>query len=418
MPDGDFQINIPMLPTQWAVWNSKAQVLAWIAAVGTGKTKLLAWTAAKECLEYKNNIIVVAAATAPQLAISTIPKCLQEWDEIGLWYDYKAYKNIVTFANGSWLRFQSLDVPAEQLKGSELGALLVDEADGCDVSKIEALFGRVRRPGTSRRIRLFGNSPHPGHWLEEWFMPRDPKKKPRGELYQASTYENEFLAKDYIKNILEPTYPPGTPGHDRYMLGKFGVALAGAVYPEFDTKRHVISASEVPKEVLGYVHGLDFGFFHPTVFLVAALGKDDVLYFVDEYCRSQAGLADHAEAIRRMYRGGPIMSDHDAQDRFELESYGISTICADKNVLVGIALVKKRFREGKIKIVAEKCPRLMSEIPYYCWDTGRGGEDRPVKINDDSADCMRYIVNCLDHSPILDAKIAAALRSTGGEDVK
>lgn len=401
--------RITMLPTQWEVWNCDAQVVAWIAAVGTGKTKLLAWAAADECMRYSNNIVVVAAATAPQLAISTIPKCLQEWDELGIWYDYKAYKNTVTFANGSWLRFQSLDVPAEQLKGSELGALLVDETDGCERAKIEALFGRVRRPGTSRRIRLFGNSPPPGHWLEEWFCPRDSRKKPRGVLFQASTYENRFLAPDYIKNILEPTYPPGTPGHDRFMLGKFGVALEGAIYTEYDTKRHLIEASAVPKHLLGYVYGLDFGHHHPMVFLKAALGADDVLYIVGEYCRSQALLADHAAAITEMYEGGPIMADHDAQDRFELEHYGLHTLTADKNVLVGISLVKKRLREGKIKIVASKCHRLISEFPYYIWDK----DEKPVKINDDALDCLRYIVNCLDHTSAADDAILDGIAESG-----
>lgn len=402
--------EIFMLPTQHAVWNCTDQTACCIAGVGTGKSLLLGRLVAREVCKWPKNLGVIAAATAPQLRMSTIPKCLEAWDEIGLWYSYKEYKATVEFANGSWLKFQSLDIPAVELKGSELGFLMVDEIDGCGKDHIEALRQRVRRPLTSRVERFFGNSPPPGHWLEEKFIPHPDKPKPWGKLFQTMTYENKFLAPDYIER-LENQYPPGTPAHDRYMLGKMGVAIEGAVYPEFDPKRHCITEAELPAGLWRYGYGLDLGHDHPTVFIKAALGDDGVLYVMDEHAKSRELLKVHAARIMQMYVGGPIFSDHDAQDRYELADLGVGTVPADKDVLRGIQAVRTRLRDGTIKFVASKCPRLMWEFPRYVWHTPVGAVmERPKKIDDDALDALRYLVIGLDAFDPREASLLAALR--------
>lgn len=368
-----------LLPTQMAVWRDKSPVVCYIGGIGTGKSHLLSMYAARESLQYKNNLGIIAAATAPQLKLSTIPTCRKVWDSVGLWYSYKEYKATVEFANGSWLKFQSLDIPAGELKGSELGWLAIDEVDTCGEEHVERLWGRVRRTGASRTQRYFGNSPPPMHWVEKWFAPTEIGRRPMGKLYQAATYENKFLPDDYIAG-LELKHPPGTPGHDRFLMGKLGVALEGAIYFEFDPKTHLIRRDQVPEDACLFAYGLDLGHHHPTVFLVGALSTDDTLYIVAEHCSSTMLLKDHAERIKALYRGGPIFSDHDAQDRFELQALGVTTVPANKDVAEGIQNVKTRLRSGKLKIVGDACPRLVSELPFYRW----GKDEMPVKINDDA----------------------------------
>ena len=403
-----------LLPTQADVFACTDRTICEIAGVGTGKTQTAAMISARESRKYNNNLGIVAAKSAPQLKMSTIPKCLEYWDSRKIWYDYSEYKSIVKFANGSWFKFQSLDVNPGELKGSELGWLVVDEVDVCEQAHIESLFQRVRRKGTSRQKFLFGNSPPPNHWLEKWFKPVEPGVAPRGTLFQATTYENCFLPTDYIKDTLERMYPPGSPQHDRFMLGKLGIALEGAIYPEYNTRDHHCEERQVPTgdAAIGFLYGLDFGYHHPTVFLEVVIGEDDVMYVVREYAKSQGLLAEHAAKIRSMYRGGPIFSDHDSQDRAELEHYGINTVLADKDVGLGIDNVRYRLRNKKLKIVAKNCPLLCSEFPKYVWDRDT---EKPKKINDDALDALRYIVNGFDGAPSMDSRLLAALRANAYE---
>jgi hypothetical protein len=397
--------DILLLPTQKKVWDAPEQTVCCIAGVGTGKSLLLGWMVAREAYKYPNNIIIVAAATAPQLKMSTIPTCLEAWDMMGIAYVYKEYKATVEFPNGSWLKFQSLDIPAAELKGSTIGALFVDEIDACGQQHIESLRQRVRRPLSSRVERFFGNSPPPGHWLEEKFAPREIGARTWGRLFTASTYENRFLAADYIAR-LEGQYPPGTPAHDRYMMGKMGIAIEGAVYAEYAPERHWVKRSDVPKDLWQFAYGLDLGHDHPTVFLKAALAQDDTLYILKEHARSRALLREHAAAITEMYAGGPIFSDHDAQDRFELLDLGVNTVPADKDVLRGIQAVRRRLRDDKLKIVAEDCPRLCWEFPRYVWDKN----EKPKKIDDDALDALRYVSVGFDATDPRDEQLFQAMR--------
>lgn len=399
---------IRMLPTQKKVWDCKAATACCIAGIGTGKTLSLGWLLAREAYKYPNNVIVVAAATAPQLKMSTVPTSIEAWQMMGIAYNYKEYKAMVEFPNGSLVKFQSLDVPAAELKGSTLGALFVDEIDACSLPHIEALRGRVRRPLTSRVQRFFGNSPPPGHWLENVFT----GERTWGPLFQATTYENQFLPEDYLRSC-EGQWPVGTAQHDRFMLGKMGVALQGAVYPEFKPELHCITEAEVPEKLWRFGYGLDLGFNHPTVLLEGGLADDGTLYVLREYSRAGALLVQHAESIKQIYRGGPIWSDHDLQDRWELNALGINTIPADKAVTRGIEHVRRRLRNKTIKIVKAACPGLIREFPRYVWKESLAlTEERPEKKEDDHVDALRYLVVGLDAEDAQENELYSAFRES------
>lgn len=395
-----------MLPGQHRVWtalDSKLyDVVGWVAGVGTGKTRFAAWRCAHECMSYPSNLGIVAAASAPQLKISTIKKFLDEFDLLGLKFEYSEWKGTVTFENKSWFRFQSLDLPPAQLKGSELGFVTIDEADACGEEAVQNLIQRVRLPNTGRTRLIIGNSPAPGHWLEDAFI---NKPDPNWKLFCSSTLENHHLAPDYLRTLMK-MYPPGTAKHARYILGKMGVAIDGAIYPEFDVARHVITVSEFEKiKPLGYVNGLDLGHNHPTAFLVAALDDDDVLYIISEHYAARTPLSVHAQKIQGMYRGGPIFSDHDAQDRLELKQFGVKTVPAMKQVEIGIDFVRSRLASDRLKIVGSACPNLVREIGSYRW----AADEKPMKINDDACDSLRYLVSGLDSVTVRSAALQNAV---------
>jgi hypothetical protein len=363
--------------------------------VGYGKTRTMGAFAAEEGCTYPNNQYVVASSTLPQLKMATIPKLHEFYDEMGIWYDYSEYRQTVTFGNGSWYKYQSLDVPNRELEGSELGALLVDEVTACPEQQVRSLMNRVRRKGTSRRVLLCGNPPEPGHWLEKAFLP-DPmgESEPWGKVVTASTYENPLLPLDYIKR-LETMYPPGSFMHRRMMLGEMGVSAEGAVYAEFDPREHIVTESEVPwGDAQYWVSAIDLGHGDPFVWLAGFFDSHDVLWVFDEYyCKEPRVMAGHAMAIRQKYRGGLVVCDYGAQERLELSALGVNTVPAHKDILMGIHAVRARMANGMIRFVRGRTPNLMREMPTYIWHDG----DKPKsKEGDHALDTLRYIVAAID----------------------
>jgi hypothetical protein len=62
----------------------------------------------------------------------------------------------------------------------------------------------------------------------------------------------------------------------------------------------------------------------------------------------------------------------------------------------GVNRVAELFKTDKIKIFADKCPNLKREIVSYKYKVCKPGqeriEERPMKINDDAVDTLRYLV--------------------------
>lgn len=399
------QVTKSLLPSQVEFFGTDDKVCAWISGIGSGKTRAGAWWVLGEIFKYPNNQGMVASATSPLLRLSTIPNFLEAWDELGLIYKYNEHKSTVHFANGSWLKFQTLDIPQEQLKGSELGFCLVDEVDTTKEGHIATLLSRIRRKNTSRRARLLGNSPPPEHWLEKWFLPDDGE--PIGRLIQSTTYENIFLPPDYIEQ-LERIYPKGTPQHDRFVLGKMGVALPNAVWPDYHPKVHIVDDSEVPyRNMVGAIAGLDLGHRNPTCFLQGLVDHDDNIWIVNEHYEAGKSIAYHTSRIDKIYMQGPVFGDWDAQGRHEYEQLGITVTPAFKEVDVGLEYVRQRFRDRSLKIVRNKCPNLCREIPAYQYvEDDATGKERVVKKDDHACDALRYLVAGLDHISTRDMQMA------------
>ena len=68
----------------------------------------------------------------------------------------------------------------------------------------------------------------------------------------------------------------------------------------------------------------------------------------------------------------------------------------------GIQTVSTALTDGTLQI-HESCPELIKEIPNYVWDATKQdkGEDVPVKLNDHSADALRYGVIKVFRPPAL-----------------
>lgn len=385
----DTEIVIKGLPGQLETLACPDREAYFIGGFGCGKTDGLAMFLDQEAHLYRNNYICAAAATYPQLQRSTIRKTLAYFDRRRLPYKYNKNDKEIKLLDGcgSSIVFQSFDVPLQHRQGPEFGAAAIDEAETCTWDDFRIMRSRVRKLDASRKVRIFGNPPPEHHWITKRY--RDGKHY----FYIADTRENITLPPDYIEDLLE-MYPPGSYGYRRYVCGEIGVPLEGAVFPEFSSKFHLVDEKDVPWDrIVGYVNGLDFGYNHPTAFLVGAVTDDDVLYIVGEHYAPRLLLEEHCEHIRAIYLGGPIFRDHDAQDAAEMAEMGIETLLATKDLSMGLDLVRKRLVRKTIKIVRGAAPNLVRELGVYLWHPTR---DEPMKKDDHAPDALRYMVAGLD----------------------
>lgn len=429
LPRFDKQIQVQFAPAN--------ETTLFIGGVGFGKTLSLADFLIEECGNYPNNQVMCAGSTKPSMDLATIEKVIDEIKARNVWIDFKDYLGEVYFANGSWFKFQSLDVSKQELEGSELGALAIDEISGCPKDKVEALLNRVRRKSPiaeryqmameygvdteglitpdhpewwdySRRKLLCGNPPPPGHWLEDMFIRTDGDTRPPvGKVIQASTYENRLLTKDYIQS-LERVHVPGTFQHKRMMLGMFGIPAEGAIYDVFSTSC-IVSPNDVPwDEGVAIIDGIDLGHGDPFVYMRGLMVDRIVngrrpIYIFGEYYSTPKLLKDHKRAVEHSFAkvtgpGGKTLPlyrfcDYGGQERMEMEALGWKTIPANKDILMGIHAVRSRMANGQLFFVQGRTPNFMMELPFYQWKEG----DKPYHEKGDHAlDAVRYIVTGAD----------------------
>lgn len=377
------EIQIPMTPLQRTVLTSKAETLFVIGGRGSSKTVAIAMLAVQQSMQYAENRGFIATVSGPHFKRTVIPEIHEMFERWGFRhgrdYEYNGQEGKVTFlATGSFYHYVSLDLSAPELKGMNAGWGAVDEAELCTREQWDMLEAGVRRNGTAEIMRGFCNPPPAGHWIEKGIQDGSYPH------ITSTTYDNPLLSARYIQKM-ERKYKPGTPLHARWMLGKIGVPLEGAVYPEFDMDLHVVT---VAPPFIGYVAGLDFGYKNPTAMILAGLTSDDALYIIGEYYASERLISHHAGDMLSMLQphgghGVPVFRDHDAQDAAEYLACGLPTTPAPmgKNVAQGIEMVRRRLVDGKLFWMRGAAPELIREIGTYVWASGtarRDGKDEPV----------------------------------------
>jgi phage terminase large subunit len=82
-----------------------------------------------------------------------------------------------------------------------------------------------------------------------------------------------------------------------------------------------------------------------------------------------------------------------ASFKAELYERNLAVVDADNEVLDGIRQVASELALNKIQI-DPSCKNCITEFYGYSWDAkaSEKGEDKPLKVNDHSMDCIRYFV--------------------------
>lgn len=300
------------------------------------------------------------------------------------------------------------DVRAEgKLRGLTACLALVDEATLLPESFWTQLLARLSVPGA--RCLATTNPDNPQHYLKTGFIDRQNDPDMRLRAFHFTLDDNPSLTPEYVAAIKAEFTGLF---YLRNILGQW-VAAEGGVYDCFDPARHVVPWGELPEMQWYLGVGVDHGTTNPTAATMLGLGIDNIMYAVDEWRYEPSSREARrtnvqlSEGLRTWLAGPhhpgdnpddppritcPVFVDPAAADyRVQLKQDGLSTGKAQNDVLYGIRTVSALLSVDKLKI-SDKCVGLLKEIPGYVWDTKatEEGKDQPIKLNDHSADSLRY----------------------------
>lgn len=228
--------TVALLPHQWAFLRAEIPVLLLDGGFGAAKTHALCAWAYLQCDRYPGNLLLLGRHEYTDLADSTIRsffdlvpegKTAANWNE-----QSKTYRH----GNGSEILFRHLDDEAG-LKNLNLGGVGIDQAEEIQPDRFDLLLGRLRRPNSSRQLRLTAN-PNGHDWVwqlfygpgsilwrsphVEEFFTASPEYREGYQVIRCSTLDNPHLPQDYVERLLKD-YPP--EAIDQYVKGSREVML-------------------------------------------------------------------------------------------------------------------------------------------------------------------------------------------------
>lgn len=401
-----------------------------VGAAGTGKSVAALLKLHVTCLLVPGTTCLILRQTAKSLSGSTLRtfENVVASEEIGsqhvVWFGGSGRKPAAyMYPNGSIIMVGGLDQPGKFLS-MDLDRVMIDEASQVGATALEVILTRMRgKAPTYRQVILATNPDHPEHHIRERAL------KGGMPMFTSVHRDNPHLfdrngiptpaGKDYL-NILE-----GLSGirRARYLEGRW-VAAEGQVYDDWNDAVHLIDPFDVPADWRS-VWVWDQGFQNPQVFQRWVLDGDGRAYLTHEMSRRQRLAEDFARDIAELREANGwkwpevFLADHDAGERATMERHlRFPTFAANKVVTRGVQLGQARMKvqpDGKPRMAVfrnalirndslaatDKRPRgFAAEVGGYVWGTERGDDgvpkEVPVKKNDHSMDCYRYLCMYLD----------------------
>lgn len=210
-------ISWDLLPHQWEVLQSDAEVTSMSCAVGAGKTYMAATLAIYNLLEGRKVLLI--GPTLSQLNNAIIRQMLYILEEKGI--QYKHNKSLNKFdlgTNGELVAGSAENI--ESWKGvSKIDVLIIDE---CQLIANQDVYGyassRIRdgKKGVKGKTYLFGNGCENTHWFAKESM------KPECKWITVDAWQNErFNGKGYADRLCKLYMDMPKEFIDRELYGLF-----------------------------------------------------------------------------------------------------------------------------------------------------------------------------------------------------
>ncbi|MGW7514794.1 PBSX family phage terminase large subunit [Streptomyces sp. NPDC054796] len=293
------------------------------------------------------------------------------------------------------------DTRAEgRLRGLTAQLAYVDEATLMPEGFWTQLLARLSVPGA--RLYATTNPDSPRHWLKVGYLDRAAELNLRAWHFKLS--DNPSLSPEYVADLSAEHVGLWR----RRMIDGAWCVAEGAIYDMWAEARHVVD--ELP-EMRRYWAGVDYGTTNATSVILLGLGVDDRLYACAEWrhdsksTHRQMTDAQYSAAVRAWLHRQEVTPEwlfidpSAASFITQMWADGAEGIArASNEVTDGIRSVSSLLAADRL-LVHRSCEGLLDELPAYCWDpkATERGEDKPLKVDDHSADALRYVVHSTAH---------------------
>lgn len=252
------KVRLQHLPVQADFYNDQSPRAALIGGLGYGKSVAGSDWILTMAATYPRGRWFIFSNTYDQLRAGTLRTFFERCEHWETEFVDRVHtsKEIDLPEFGATIEVRSVDQPI-RFKSLEICGAWIDEAQYWDKDAYDKVLGRLRGTATTRqlypdmplRVRITANPPHTmSHWLVDLCTTPDPKTGvPPITLYNASTYDNPFLPKDYIDG-LEATYDPEVAEIE--LGGKFGDVGTGRIWRRFSRGKHVVTPEEAVRRGL------------------------------------------------------------------------------------------------------------------------------------------------------------------------
>jgi PBSX family phage terminase large subunit len=244
------------------------------------------------------------------------------------------------------------------------------------------------------------NPSHPTHKLKKWIDRAEAGDKNYYSLH-FTLDDNPYVDEDYkqrIRDSLSGLF------YKRNYLGLWCLA-EGAIFDFFDRSVHVVK--EPPRAAEYWIAAIDVGQIHPFACLLIGVSTGKYTqtgkcmwvekeYFWDSKAKGRqktlSEFANDVEEFLEPYAVKNIYIDPSAEAfHLELRRKNMHVVHANNDVINGITYTASEMCKGNLFIL-ENCMNTIRQLEGYVWDSRAAmrGEDKPIKVEDDCCDCLRY----------------------------
>ena len=211
-------------------------------------------------------------------------------------HTYNKTTGLITFKNDSriFLGHFKNEGDIDRYVGLEYDLVGIEEATTLSGQKYRLIRTCCRTSKDDWRPRMYSNA-NPGGVGHQFYHRHFVQGEPGTEFIPATYKDNVFLDENYVKSL------EGLTGWLRraWLEGDWNVH-AGQYFSTFRPELHVVKPFEIDQ--LGWVFHLavDYGWTHPTAFLLLARDNQGGAVFVDGYAAAKRLPEAHDRMIREM----------------------------------------------------------------------------------------------------------------------
>jgi len=369
------------------------QLTGFRSGVGGGKT----YAGAMETIRHALQLMpgskgCVVAPTYPMLRDTTEATLLELLPDEAI-KDFNRSENHLTLQTGTEIWFRSAEHP-DRLRGFNLDWGWGDEVSLWKAEAFDVFLGRLRGSGAVDRDKVrawFTFTPKGFGKLKAEF------EKDGRSCIQASSMDNTHLTDQFIA-MLRSSYTDQFYAQE--VLGEW-VKFEGLVYADIEDETHQLERPV--SEMVRFCAGVDWGYEHPWVLVIAGQDEAGRWHFFEEVHQSHLTTDAQIDLVLDLMRRYSLERVYCPDDRPEgIESFkqaGVPAVSYKREVINGIQAVaaKLALTDGRAGCTfSAAVPKTYSECKQYQWrkrPEGTPGKEEPLKVNDHGPDAVRALLH-------------------------